>query len=244
MKKLLIVGALVCAFSGVSSAVTSCTSQPNWTLAQLEALNATGGCEIGDKIFAGFSGTFTGADASDTFAFQGPLPNGTTLNPFYNLNLNAGTAGILESGLSFGYTVAVDQTAVHTMYGATASGAIVRVTGGIQDNGNAGSAATLAKGVTVTTGTGSCPSGVSVSETSGNSTTTPCSGLNATLLTIAETFNYTGTAGQSSVTGFGNTFNQTITVPTQAPEPVSMFLFGTGLVAISILGRKRFLARK
>ena len=233
MKKLLFLALPLVVFSGVANAAACLQNQ---TLAQLVALGATG-CSIGDKVFQNFTGTFAGADATDTFTFTGPL--GPTLAPFYQLNLNAGTAGVLTAPLSFSYQVRVD-AAVNAVLNPGTTAAITRVTGGIQDNGNAGSGAQLLKGVTVNTGSGSC-GGVNYAETAGTTTTnTACNLTGATLITVVESFTYTGTVGASSVTGFGNTFTQTLTPTTGVPEPMSMLLLGSGLLGFGFIGRKRF----
>jgi hypothetical protein len=234
MKKLLFLALPLVVFSGVASAATACSGL-SFSLAGLEALNASGGCSIGDKVFTNFTGTFTGTDVNDQISLSASGNN-------YFLNLNAATGaglpGTLSSTLTFGFQVQVIQSLVTA--GNTA--AITRVTGGFQDNGDAGSAGTLAKTIGVVTGTGSCPSGVLVTDNAGNVTTSPCTGISATVLNVNETFTFTGT-GASSVTGFGNTFAQTLTPSSGTPEPFSMLLFGSGLLALASIGRKK-LARK
>jgi len=237
MKKILFVALGLTMFTSMASAVVQCNPSPpavqTFTLQALFNLGSSG-CEIGDKIFANFDGNFkTGADATDNFTF-------TAVDSLdYLLNFNAGNPpSHLANTLTFTYTVSVDQSQVLT--GNTAS--IIRVSGNIGDGGNGTSSSTLVKQITDNGSPSPCT--VTIAETAGGQLPVPCNfSPGATFMTISETYSYTGGA-TNTVTGFDNSFGQALTLTTGAPEPFSMLLFGSGLLAVSIIGRKRLMSRK
>jgi len=235
MKKLLLLALPLVVFSSVSNAAPGACSTTGVTIATLIALGSTG-CEIGDKVFYNFSGALS--NTADTIAFSGPAAPEGPSNAFFQLNVNAGVGSILQGNFTFGYSVSIDPT----MVTAGLTSAITRVTGGIQDNGTDG--ATLVKTVT---GGATCTAGST--DSFGNSTqlSPGCNGISATSLSISEAFAYTAnnsnTGGARSISGIGNTFTESFSTTTGTPEPVSMLLFGSGLLAVSVLGRRK-LVRK
>jgi hypothetical protein len=237
MKKLFMLALPLVVFSSVSSATPAC-STTGVTLATLIALGA-GGCEIGDEIFANFSGSLS--NVADTIAFAGPAGPVGPGNAFYSLNVNAGVNSILQGNFTFGYTVAIDTT-TPGLITAGYSAANTKLTGGVQDNGNDG--ATLVKTVT---GGATCTTGSTDSFGTIVPTTPGCNPINAQTFSVSEAFTYTGNnsnaGGARSISGIGNTITEAFTLTTGAPEPVSMLLFGSGLLAVSVLGRRK-LVRK
>jgi hypothetical protein len=223
MKKLLFM-ALPVVFSGVALALPACPTQATAvSLATLEGLNATGGCEVGDKIFSAFNGT----DTVDSLYMVGPT--GSLTSPLYQINLNAGGNGTLFGPVSFGFTLTIDATSpLNTGFTA----AITRVSAGIQDVNSGASSGTVTK----TVNGSAC---AVYTEANGTPTVNTTCNPNASSIVVAEAFTYTGTVGESTISGFGDSFTQTLTPTNATPEPVSMLLFGTGLLACGFIGRKR-----
>jgi len=254
MKKVAILGLLGIAFSGLSSAAyTSCLSSGAWTIASLQGIINTGGtpngaCEIGDKIYSGFTGALSGS--GDSINFGGPSV--TPVGPgtaFYTVNVNSGTYTIpgtvgnnandnaFFQGFTFGYTITVDQTQVVAGF----TSAITSVGPSLQDLGgkdNGSVTKNMSGGATCT-----------ASETDVGGTITPsfCTGISATSLTVSDVFAYTSPSlnpnGARTINSIGNGFTETFTPSSATPEPVSMLLFGTGLLACGIIGRKRMVRK-
>lgn len=187
-------------------------------------------CEVGDKIFSNFTGST--ANSSDTFSFnaQNPLT--------YSMNINAGNEFDFTGTFTFGFSVQIDP-AVVILNGSRTSFSFV--TGQISD-ATPNSTSTLDKSITANLG---APCTVhDVDNGANNGTGGSCSyGVGTTSLSVSETFTYTGGSNPSGVTGIGNTFGQSLSSTTGTPEPMSMLLFGSGLLACGFIGRKR-LVRK
>jgi len=229
MKKLLSLALPLLVFSGIASAVPQCSTGTfggvagDWSLAQL----AGAGCEIGDKIFSNFTGA-TG-DPTDSFSFFTSGANN------YNILLTTGNELVFVGTFNFGYRVTIDQTQV--VAGKTAT--LATLTGNIGDS-TVGSASTLVK----TNSVNGCTLTVTDSGAGNVSSSAPCGFVNpTTTVTMSETYTYTGNAGGSGVTSLQNTFTQVLTATQSSPEPVSMLLFGSGMLALGFIGRKR-IARK
>ena len=209
-----------------ANAATQCASQASWTIAQLGAA----GCEIGDKLFSNFTGS--AENASDTFMFSGPTVVIPNVAVFYTMNVNAGTEFVFSNPFTFAFDVSIIQNSFIPV-GTQAS--ISRVSGGIGDAGAVGSSGTLTKTVT---GGANCT--LTVVDPGTNPTAGTCTGLNAiNPIHVVESFAYTGTAGQSTITSVVNAFAQTFTPTSGTPEPMSMLLFGSGLLGVALIGRKR-----
>jgi len=231
MKKVLFLALPLVLFTGVASAVNQCNPggvSTNYTFAQLSAQGFS--CEVGDKIFSNFTGSFQ--TTTDTMGFTN-TPN----NLQESLNLNAGSEFFLSGTFTFNYVVTVDPTVLFP--GFTAS--IASMSGSVQD-ANVNSRSTLNKVTTPNVGP-QCT--VTVNDLGGgNANANVCNyGGTPTSMTVTESFTYTGPGGGSGVTGFSNTITENLTPTGGTPEPVSMILFGSGLLAISLLGRKKLSRR-
>jgi len=248
MKKLVLTALSLVVLSGVSSAaVQTCTTNPNagdnfglnsWTIADLIALNATGGCTIGDKVFYNFGGALD--QAASTIQISGPngtpVGNAVTLPPVtYQLNVNS-AGGVTAGNYTFNYSLSINPALVTPGL----SSKIALVTAGIADNGNDG-------GTQVKTITGGASCTASSTDSFGNVSKSNCTGISATQINVSEVFNFTANnsnqGGVRSIAGMGNTFVENFTATNGTPEPVSMLLFGSGLLAFALVGRKK-LARK
>jgi len=240
MQKLLLMALPLVVFCGIASAAVyqPCTNNSDvWTLTQLETIagGATAaGCEIGDKIFTNFGGATQ--SATDTFSF---FQQGQTQ---YVVNLSPGTEQFFSTaspGFVYNFSILVDETNA-ALVAAGKIGTISQLSAGIVDS-NSGSSSTLAK---VTTPNVGSPCTVNYSENGAvSSTGNVCNYSGDTSLNVTETFTYTGGTVTSGVSELQNTVNQVLTVTTGTPEPISLLLFGSGLLALSTIGRKR-LVRK
>lgn len=233
MKKVLFLAAPLVVFSGMAfGAAPLCSAGGSGGFYDLPTLTASGfACEVGSKVFYNFGGSFAN---SSTIANGGDSLNWTSLpsklseTMFYNVGSSPFT---ISGGFTFTFSVSVDPAVIFP--GNTAS--IASLAGSIQDS-NVGSNSTLTKVTTPNVGS-ACT--VTVTHTGGNGeTANVCNYSGATSLNVSETFAYTSTAHQAS--GFQNTITEALSSTTGAPEPVSMLLFGSGLLAVGFFGRKRF----
>jgi len=221
MKKFFLIAAGVVAFSGLASATTACVPGTGYTAAQL---NALGACEIGDKIFSNFA--FSGATVSDagvaTVTFSGP--GASPYTAAYIAQVTDSTGGGIISGFTLNYTVAVDTTLAPLNY--------IRVfNSGIGD----GSTSPLSGGTSfnsaVLTGGASCTS--TTNDALNVQTNTPCNGMSAASINVADTFTYTTGNGIGSVS---NLLQEGVT--SGVPEPTTFVLMGAGLGLIGMLRRR------
>jgi len=224
MKRLLIFSVALLAISGIASAAPAC-GVTNYTLAALAALG--GSCEAGDKIFSNFSGTMDTVNPNLTVSFTG-----SGFGP-YNVQISDSTnAALTEPTFTFNYTVTVDETGVVGGFNY-----ISLIGAGGQDSFTA-----IATNANIITGAGAgCTPLNSVDPGAGGFHTVTCgtTGL-PTSVGIMETYTYTG--GTATVTSIQDSYFQTFQ-NTSTPEPISILLFGSGLLAVSLIGRKR-VARK
>jgi len=243
MKQLFKLALPLVALSGLASAAVTpqCNSGVFTTQYTVSTITSTAGgftCQIGDKIFSAFSFSGT-ANANDTVQFS--TGSFTSNTGSYIINYGAG-AGQLTGTLGFNFTVTIDPTASGFIpSGKQAS--FTQVTAGIQDS-TANSSGTLTKNIGTNGVQGTCTATANETVASnGNQTqnTTACNlspSPAVQTLTVAETL-VAPAAGVSGVTGFQDTFVQTFTATFATPEPVSMLLFGSGLIALAAFGRKR-----
>lgn len=221
MKKLFLFSVAFTALTSVAHAATytACSTTTNYTLSALNALS-NGGCELGDKIFSNFGGTIDSAAGTTNLVISF---TGSGLGP-YNVNISDSTNASLASNFTFTYNVAVDP--------ADPLNYITAVGVGVQDN--FGASATNSDTIAA------CSPNPIVATGKGNtgSATTNCT-TNVQSLSVSESYQYLG--GTNTVAGIGTAFFQT--TETGTPEPVSMVLFGSGLLAVSLIGRKK-LVRK
>jgi hypothetical protein len=241
MKKLLYMALPIVIATGIASAANPCNPLGFPQAITVSTISGTAGgfsCQLGDKIFSGFS--TAGLNSTDSFTFT------QTGAQSYTLSLNAGSEGVFGTNFNYGFNVAIDPTFVGIPAGSAAF--FSNVSGAIIDTVS-GSSSTLAKTITPNAGTG-CPSGVFVTEsvtTAGQSQTGSSCNLastpRVTSVGVAEAYTYTGGANPSGVTQLQNTFTQALASTTGAPEPVSMLLFGTGLIGVALFGRKRLFSK-
>jgi hypothetical protein len=233
MKKVLIFSVALAAFSGVASAATACGTT-NYVLTAGNTITPIGGgtaltsCEAGDKIFSNFSGNMDTTNANLTVTF-----NGSGLGP-YNVQVSDATnAALTEPSFTLNYTVTVDETGVTGGFNY-----ISFIGAGGIDSFNA-----IASNANIISGAGAgCTPLTSVDTGSGGFHTVTCGTTGQPQsVGIAETYTYSG--GTPTATSIQDSYFQSFQATSGTPEPMSMFLFGTGFVAIALLGRKR-LARK
>jgi len=207
----------------------------NYTLATFATATASGiagECEIGDKIYSAFSGTLP---SSLVFNFTG---GGTSSGSIYTVTVDDATVAAMNATDNFtlNYTVAIDESQI---VGGTNT--MTQVGAGINDS----SAANATNGATVTVNNGTnCTGGqVTSVDAAGFVGSSPkCStGLSTTSLNVAESYSYT--SGSNSITSVSTSVTQTFTATSATPEPFSMLLLGSGLLGISLIGRKK-LVRK
>jgi len=241
MKKLIMMALPLAVSCGLASAATyqPCSNNFNaWTIAQLQTIagGATAaGCEVGDKIFTNFNGgTLPNAGDFFTFIQQSPLQYIMELSP-------SGTGGETTFGTGFNYsfTVMIDPT-VPQQGGKVAS--FSTLTAGIIDT-NQGSTSLLTKNTVPNSG-GPCTVQFTDNGAGNLSGGNVCSyPVGATSMNVTETYAYTGGGNQSGVTQLQNTITQQLTSTQTTPEPMSLLLFGSGLLGLGFIGRKR-MARK
>jgi len=173
-------------------------------------------CDVGDVTFSGFGAL----PANVALQFQTSGINSVSLNLFDTSPTGAG----LGNGLSFSYTVQIDPAFLLT--------SLTRVSAGLGEpngNGNAVLTKTLTGGLT----------GVA-SATDVNGTITPISVTGSTTAAVGVTDALSVTA-PTDINFAANAFTWTTT--SGVPEPVSLLLFGSGLLAVSLLGRKKSFRR-
>jgi len=215
MKKLLMFSLALIVFSGfANAAVPACTLGPVITV--LTSI-PNSGCDVGDEEFSGFAALPTGIGLQ--FLQTGNL---ATVN-FVDLS-GTGLVAFTES-----YTTNIDPAAVPAGFTA----ALTRVAAGLQD-GNANGNAKLTK-----TTTGGFTGTATATDVGGTITPTVISGISVQSLNIVDMF----TIVNGDILNASNTYTVTQTATTAAPEPVSMLLFGSGLMGVWFIGRKK-LVRK
>jgi hypothetical protein len=224
MKKLLMFSVALLAFSGIASAAPC-------TLGTILTSSAGVNCDIGELNFSGFSALPAGTGLE---FLQGggvcttPVSSATNCQGLVELVDNSGTGAGVQNFAAFTYTVSIDATQVAPLWAATLTGA----TSGMLVGNLGTSAAALTKIVT--------PGGTS-SATDVNGTVTPVAiALSGTSVSVSDSFVVTS----GTIADVSNTFQATAAlIPTGTPEPVSMLLFGSGLLGLSLVGRKK-LVRK
>jgi len=226
MKKLLIFSLSLAAFSGVASAATALCNPTGATVAYTESagsITPIGGgasltsCEIGDKIFSNFGGTMDSVVGTLTVAFTG---GGT--GPYNETISDSSGAQLNESNFTFDYTIAVDLgTNPLNFISAMSAGGVATFTP-VASNSN------TTNGAGCATLTWNAP-GAAVNCT-----------LTASPTSVAVVQTYAFSSGSNTVNAIQDSFIQgTNVVNTGSPEPVSMMLLGSGLLAVALMGRKK-----
>jgi hypothetical protein len=225
MKKLLVFALALVAFGSVAGAAPTCGTI-NWTIATLGAT----GCEDGDKIFSAFSGNMGTVNPNLVIQFSPPNSASTFLGP-YNVVISDLTGASLNQNFTLNYTVTVDETGV--------VGGFNYITG-ISAGGVATFTPTASNSNTIS-GAGAGCTPLNSNNTGGGFPTVSCAttGL-PTSVGVQESYTFTG--GSNTVSSIQDSYLQAFQ-NTSTPEPLSSLLFGSGLLALSVLGRKRF-ARK
>jgi hypothetical protein len=222
MKIFLVLSLALGAVSSVASATPACGST-NYTLAALATLG--GSCETGDKIFSNFGGTMDSVDTLTDVTFAGG-----GLGP-YNVTLSDSNNAALTTSFTFSYTVTVDETGVVGGFNYIAA----------MGAGGVDSFNSVAANNNLTSNPG-CASLNSPDSGTGGFLTNTCNTTGQpTTMSIAESYVYTS---GFTATAIQDTYIQAFqTVSTGSPEPGSMILLGSGLLAAGLIGRKK-LVRK
>lgn len=206
MKKLSILAFAVIVFSDLACATSICSSGFYTTVT---ALNAGGGCFVGEVLFSNFAGLPTNVAVE----FLG----GGSSSTLDLVDDTVGDTGI-QSFSGFTYTVSIYTPNVPVPDTGTITGVIA----GMLDSGGK-STAKLNK--ELNGGTTAGVNEATATDTGGTITNVSVtSGLAAATLGITD--NFTLTSG--NVANLSNQYN----VTNATPEPVSMLLFGSGLVAL------------
>jgi hypothetical protein len=206
------------------------------TFASYEATNATGGCTIGDKTFSNFTYTSSATNATKidaggvTVDTIGPAGSGATLSgPDIGLQFNAGwTVGsgqILDSLIGFDVAV-TDGPALIKDAGLVQGGS------GISGNG-IGSVAENACAPAPCTPSGAI--NLLTVDTAGEVSLTDMAIFTPTgSLSVTKDISVNGNSGTAEISRVNDTFSQT-----SVPEPASLTLLGSTLVAFGWVGHRR-----
>lgn len=208
----LIFGMGVLALVSAQASITPCA---NTTLQGLLNLNATGGCQVDDKIFSAF--TYNPGAGDPSAALVNANLNANSGSLIYGWTFQTGTNWV--SNFTLGYTVTVDTTV------ATGCPSCVLVKATEQINGQIPSsvAGSITEGANPTVNINLSGSGASATLTE-NLTA-------ATSLTKVATF--TGVDSNNKFFSY-----ESDVVQSAVPEPMTFSLMGAGLLGLGLL-RKR-----
>lgn len=173
------------------------------------ALNAGGGCDIGGILFSNFANLPTNV---------GVLFFGTGSATVDLVDDTVGNTGI-QTFSGFTYTVTIDPSGSGITFSS--------VVAGVLDSGGT-STAQLNK--LINGGTVPGVSDAVATDTSGVITNISVNGLSATTLNISDNFALIS----GNIANLANQYN----TASAAPEPISMFLIGSGLVVVFFLPKK------
>ena len=216
VKRLFLIGLAVTASSSVVMASTCATEQVG-NLAVDNGCTLTMGSTT--LTFSNFSFSVTLQTSPQSFADNtvsfGSSPTGFTLTDTGDSTWNV-TSG--QWSFTLGYTVTTSPSTAFTTFAPSEQGTAVTGTGSSSDASTIGSQSQTATNVTPN------PALVAFSPQPTTFTVSDVVGENA------------GAAGTSNMTSVTDSFS---TTPVTAPEPVTSALFGSGLVALGLLARRR-----
>jgi len=217
-------------FGGLAKA-DLCSSEANYA-----ALETAGSCTIGDKTYSDFTALFAATGGATELTASGitftTINNGLVANGFtFEMSLDANSGQ--TNDVNLGYNVSITTPGTHLIASSNLA---------MEGLGIGEGVSSIAETDCIGSPVPSCPAGDSFALSTfasafGSSPSDTNSFAGTTELGVSKDVNVTGgTIGFASISGVTETVDQVL-IPT--PEPASIVFFGTMLLGVTAVIRKR-----